>query len=121
LTKAGVAVMVIPWKKCPTLLFVDGLRCMAIETNDHRLRSLQLNLLFPGHFFPGDVISCYTGNLDSYLHLREIVANNVAARIVTDQPHSRYFSIFSPGMRLTAILVADVVLAYFTMMEIGVN
>jgi hypothetical protein len=38
---AGAAVMVVPWKKCPTLLFVDGLRCMAIETNYRKLRSLQ--------------------------------------------------------------------------------
>jgi hypothetical protein len=37
----GVTVMVVPWNKCHILLFVDGLRCMARETNDRRLRSLQ--------------------------------------------------------------------------------
>jgi hypothetical protein len=46
----GVEVMVVPWEKCPNLLFVDGLRYMAIETNDRRLRSLQYyNILFPRH------------------------------------------------------------------------
>jgi hypothetical protein len=42
-----------PWKNCPTSLFVDGLRCMAIETNYCRLRSLQRDMLFPGYLFQG--------------------------------------------------------------------
>jgi hypothetical protein len=57
---AGAAVMVAPWNKCPTLLFVDGLSCLAMETNDHRLKPLHLNLVVPRTFIPGDVISCYT-------------------------------------------------------------
>jgi hypothetical protein len=51
---AGVAVMEIPRKRCPTLLSVDGLRCMAIETMTVDLT--QQNH-FPRTFIPGDVIS----------------------------------------------------------------
>jgi hypothetical protein len=49
------------WEKCPNLLFVDGLRCMAIETNDRRLRSLQKNLLSPKHLFQGTLDVAFVG------------------------------------------------------------
>jgi hypothetical protein len=43
------------WKKVYTQLFAEGTRCMAIETNDRRLRSLHLGPhLFLGTLFPFD-------------------------------------------------------------------
>jgi hypothetical protein len=70
-------------------MFVDGLRWLAVETNERRLRSLQCNLLFPRHLSQGALFPFTPGRTESVRPGRLMHHGGLNQRRMTSQPRWR--------------------------------